>query len=55
MARYLRSRPVREASSSRTVTWRESAEFQAKQGKGVSGDVVQRGSESGEAAGSSFE
>ena len=50
-----RTRPVREASSSSTVTWVESADFQAKQGKGVSGEVVQRGRSRGDAAGSSFE
>nr|DAF12788.1 MAG TPA: hypothetical protein [Caudoviricetes sp.] len=52
MARYRRSRPVREASSSSTVTWRESLEMWAKQGIGVSGAVVQLGRSSGDAAGS---
>lgn len=51
-AGYLRSTPVREASSSSTVTWAESAETCAKQGIRVSGEVVQRGRSRGDAAGS---
>lgn len=51
MPRYRRTRAVREASSSRTTARRESGEIVARQGKGVDGDVVQRGRSSGDAAG----
>nr|DAX53593.1 MAG TPA: hypothetical protein [Caudoviricetes sp.] len=52
MAPYRRTRAVREASSSRTTTRRESGETVARQGKGVDGAVVQRGRSSGDAVGS---
>nr|DAS00718.1 MAG TPA: hypothetical protein [Caudoviricetes sp.] len=47
-----RTTAVREASSSRTTARLESGEIVARQGKGVSGEVVQRGRSSGDAAGS---
>nr|DAD85939.1 MAG TPA: hypothetical protein [Phage sp. ct4bw6] len=48
---YRRTTAVREVSSSRTTARRESGEIVARQGKGVSGEVVQRGSVSGDACG----
>ena len=52
MTCYRRTRAVREASSSRTTARVESGEIVARQGKGVDGEVVQRGSElSGDAWG----
>ena len=51
MPGYRWTRAVREASSLRTTARRESGEIVARQGKGVSGEVVQRGRSSGDAAG----
>ena len=51
MPRYRRTRAVREASSSRTTARLWEGEIVARQGKGVSGDAVQRGSVSGDACG----